>query len=228
MRWLALAQDWQPELVLLDAHMPDISGTEVCRRLSAHPQSAAVPVVLISALPSSGIELLALELGAAGFLSMPLDEGRLLACIQQHLPRPLQVAVPPAEAPPAPDLGTDADTDAGFNADPKPCLPIFDDDPSAVQAVHAALSRLQARFVFATDGQQALTMARQHRPAVILLDLYMLGLDGLDTLRELKADPELADQRQPAATAATALAPAPQRRLGLVGGAVNLQPGPRP
>lgn len=205
---LALARQWKPDLVLLDAHMPGISGTEVCRQLKADAQLAQVPVVIVSALQPPGVELLALELGAAAFLSKPVDEDSLLRCVREQLALTCETPVVPdltastpavsaAQAAQAAPLAHAAalQPSGAPHAAAEHCLLIVDDDPSAVQAVHAALANLPARFVFAMDGRQALAMARLHRPDIILLDLYMPGLDGLDTLRELKADPALADSQ---------------------------------
>jgi CheY-like chemotaxis protein len=44
-----LAHHLHPQLILLDVHLPDIDGREVCRRIKDHPDLAAIPVVLVSA-----------------------------------------------------------------------------------------------------------------------------------------------------------------------------------
>ncbi len=49
------------------------------------------------------------------------------------------------------------------------------------------------RVQTASDGAQALTLMRQERPAVVVSDVMMAGMDGLSMLRELRADPALAD-----------------------------------
>jgi DNA-binding NarL/FixJ family response regulator len=47
----------------------------------------------------------------------------------------------------------------------------------------------------AADGNTAVTLAREHRPDVVLMDVRMPGSDGLDATRRIVADPELADVR---------------------------------
>lgn len=174
---LALAAQTPPDLVLLDAQMPGVSGTEVCRRLKADPALSGVPVIFVTSLPEDGAALMSLELGAADVVAKPLDEARLLAAIRAQLPAVQALPLPPS---------------AGSEAAP-PCVLIVDDDPSAVQAIHAALSGLHARFVFATDGVAALRHAREQRPDLVLLDMYMPGLDGLEVLRQMRHDEGLAD-----------------------------------
>jgi DNA-binding NarL/FixJ family response regulator len=47
----------------------------------------------------------------------------------------------------------------------------------------------------AADGQQAVALAREHRPDIALVDIQMPGLDGIETTRQIAADPELAGVR---------------------------------
>lgn len=176
---LAIARDWRPQLVLLDAQMPGMSGTEVCRALKADPLLADCPVVFVTALDQAGVELMSLELGAAGFISKPLDPSVLLGTVRAQLRLPPATVATVATADSVATGGTDTGT---------PCLLIVDDDVSSVQAIHAALAPLNARFHFATDGRQALEMAARYRPDVVLLDIYMPGIDGLEVLRQIKAD----------------------------------------
>jgi CheY-like chemotaxis protein len=75
---LDLAAEHDPDLVLLDLHLPDMSGQEVLRRLRAQARTANVPVVVLSAdaRPSLIQELLARVVRA--FLTKPLDVRELL------------------------------------------------------------------------------------------------------------------------------------------------------
>jgi CheY-like chemotaxis protein len=75
---LDLAAEHNPDLVLLDLHLPDMPGQEVFRRLQANPRTAKVPVVILSAdaRPVLINELLAQ--GVRAFLTKPLDVRELL------------------------------------------------------------------------------------------------------------------------------------------------------
>lgn len=82
---LALAQREGPSLVLLDAMMPGLDGFEVCARLKADEATRAIPVIFISALDDSGAETRGLALGAADFVTKPINVAVLLARVQTHL-----------------------------------------------------------------------------------------------------------------------------------------------
>ena len=70
---------------------------------------------------------------------------------------------------------------------------VVDDDPAAQHIIGAQLTRDGYRLLYASSGQEALTMAREHRPDAITLDIMMPQIDGWGVLHMLKGDPELAD-----------------------------------
>lgn len=70
---LDLASRLSPHVVLLDVMMPGPDGIEVCRRLKAHPATAPIPVLLVSALSDRDDRLRGIEAGASDFLSKPID-----------------------------------------------------------------------------------------------------------------------------------------------------------
>jgi CheY-like chemotaxis protein len=75
---LDLAREHRPDLILLDKHLPDLSGGEVLQRLKAHPETRAVPVLVVSADATPGQMSRMRELGAAEYLTKPLDIARFL------------------------------------------------------------------------------------------------------------------------------------------------------
>jgi signal transduction histidine kinase len=78
-----LVQHHKPSLVLLDVHLPDINGLEVCKRLKAGPQASSIVVLQISASAVSGRQArLALDNGADGYLTEPLDPDVLVATVR--------------------------------------------------------------------------------------------------------------------------------------------------
>jgi two-component system response regulator (stage 0 sporulation protein F) len=62
---------------------------------------------------------------------------------------------------------------------------IVDDDPNQRALYEEELSDEGYRVVAAADGRQALSLAREHNPNLVVLDINMPGMDGLDTLSHL-------------------------------------------
>ncbi len=81
---LALASDHPPDLVVLDLGLPDIEGTEVCRRLRA---TSAVPIIILSARGNERDKVAALDLGADDYVTKPFGPEELLARIRVWLRR---------------------------------------------------------------------------------------------------------------------------------------------
>lgn len=71
-------------------------------------------------------------------------------------------------------------------------LLLCDDEPALRLLVRATLERDDYSIVEASDGDESLDLARRHRPDIVVLDMMMPGRSGLDVLRELRSDPELA------------------------------------
>ena len=74
-----------PDLILLDVMMPGIDGFETCRRLKANPQTAALPIIFMTALSDTVDKIKGLELGAVDYITKPFQHEEVLARIRLHL-----------------------------------------------------------------------------------------------------------------------------------------------
>src|SRR6202790_198210 len=82
---LRLAHDSAPDLILLDAEMPGMSGFELLKKLKAQSSLADVPVIFITSHNEAGFEVSALDMGAADFIAKPLRASRVLARVRAQL-----------------------------------------------------------------------------------------------------------------------------------------------
>ncbi len=72
-RGLALAVQSPPDLILLDVMMPVMDGFEACRRFKAEPTLKDIPVVFVTALHDIDSEMTGLALGAADYITKPIN-----------------------------------------------------------------------------------------------------------------------------------------------------------
>jgi len=79
------AQYTQPDLILLDVMMPEMDGFEVCRQLKANPETAAIPVIFMTALADVSNKSKGFELGAVDYITKPFHQEEVLMRIQLHL-----------------------------------------------------------------------------------------------------------------------------------------------
>jgi len=86
---LTLAKEHQPDAILLDIHLPDISGEQVLEELRKDPATASIPVVILSA-DATPHQIQRLQAaGAAAYLTKPIEIRQLLDVLAgQFIPAP--------------------------------------------------------------------------------------------------------------------------------------------
>jgi signal transduction histidine kinase/CheY-like chemotaxis protein len=157
---LALAREWHPDVVTLDVLIPRMDGWAVLTALKSDPELAEIPVIIVTVLADRGI---AVSLGAAEFLTKPVDRARLAATIRQHV------------------YGSGV-------------VLVVDDETESRQIARRHLDKLSWEVAEAADGAAALRWLLQNpRPAMILLDLVMPGLNGFAFLEEIAKHAEWRD-----------------------------------
>ena len=80
-----LARQHHPDLILLDIQLPDISGTDVARRLKADAQTQAIPVIAVTAFAMPGDRTKILDSGCDDYVSKPLNIREFLALVERHI-----------------------------------------------------------------------------------------------------------------------------------------------
>lgn len=82
---LRLASELAPDLILLDAEMPGLSGFQVLERLKADKALADVPVIFVTSHLEPALEVLGFEMGAADFIVKPVSPPLVLARVKTQL-----------------------------------------------------------------------------------------------------------------------------------------------
>jgi len=80
-------EKFHPDLVLMDLHMPGMSGTDVTTLIRAHPDFAHTPIVFLTGDPDPERQFEALEVGADDFLSKPIRPRHLMAAVHSRIKR---------------------------------------------------------------------------------------------------------------------------------------------
>ncbi|MEL6220988.1 MAG: response regulator, partial [Pseudomonadota bacterium] len=72
----------QPDIILLDVMMPGMDGFEACRVIKADPETAHIPIVMVTALDQQADRVAGLQAGADDFLTKPVEDVALFARVR--------------------------------------------------------------------------------------------------------------------------------------------------
>jgi len=82
---LRKALDEHPDLIILDVMLPDLDGYEVCRRLRQKPETANLPVLMLSAKSRQSDKYIGLSAGADDYMTKPFTPSEILAKVETLL-----------------------------------------------------------------------------------------------------------------------------------------------
>lgn len=84
---LELARKENPDLIVLDVMLPEMSGLEICQELHQNPVTKSIPIIMLSARADEVDRVLGLELGADDYVTKPFSPRELVARIKARLRR---------------------------------------------------------------------------------------------------------------------------------------------
>lgn len=176
----------QPDLVLLDLLMPQMDGFEAVRVMKEDPGIQNIPIIAFTALASGADRNKALEYGCQDIITKPIDPAQVIKTIQMNL-----AALNP-EKPVVSAVKRKTKMEFLITSRPHKVL-VVDDNAINVDLLKEALESMGQTVISAHTGEEALKLAQEEYPALILLDIMMPAMNGYVVLENLKANPETAD-----------------------------------
>lgn len=165
---LALFQGRRPQFTLLNLLMPEMSGIEVLKHIRKLDRQA--DVMILTAWGTPALEHEARQLGVTGFLSKRMMLNTVMSSRERILQRPDKTTT--AAAPSRKPEGTS--------------ILVVTATPMMHDVLAKAIAKLGHQVRHASSSTEALTLVDEETPALIILDMFMPGMHGIEVLRQLK------------------------------------------
>jgi DNA-binding response OmpR family regulator len=163
----ALAED-RFALMILDILLPDADGVDLLREIRETPAGANLPVMLLSTEGDVRERVRGLTTGANEFIGKPYDPAYVVAQTRELLRRT------------APSIGPR-----------RPEVLVIDDSPTFREELKEALELSSYQVFIADTGEEGLRVAADRRPAAIVVDGQLPGIDGATVIRRIRLDAAL-------------------------------------
>ena len=178
---IAVCEKGGCDIVLLDVMMPGMDGFEVCRRLRTGPDTAHLPIVLVTALDRSADRVRGLEAGADDFLTKPVDEVALVARVRSLARLKLIIDELRSRARHGAAAGfVESIETLRPDASDRGRVLLVDDQRSSFERIVKALSPHHDVIVTRTPSE-ALAMACEENVDLMIISLGLGAFDGLNS-----------------------------------------------
>jgi len=157
------AQQLRPDAITLDLSMPGGSGFEVLATLRSTPETAGIPIIVVSVVDQ---EKVGFALGATDYLVKPIRKQLLMETIRKYVPV----------------QGLD-DSE----------ILLVDDDAKTLEMLEETLRSAGYETQSVQSGARALEVLSSKIVSAVLLDLQMPGMDGFEFIRHVRAQETLKD-----------------------------------
>jgi CheY-like chemotaxis protein len=157
---LNLAQVRKPVAITLDIMLPDMEGWEILKRVKQDKDTKRIPAIVVSVVDNPD---LGAALGALDYLVKPHDGKELVQRLSKiNLER--------------------------LKGGGRTCVLVVDDEPANSAWLKRVLEPAGFEVTVAKTGQEAIEVARSSMPDVVVLDLVMPEVDGIDVVEALSGD----------------------------------------
>jgi DNA-binding response OmpR family regulator len=164
----------KPDLILLDIMLPGGGGVHALKNIRLIPDTAPIPVVVLTATTDEDVKQTILELGVQGYVNKPFEYetvSRTIAELLKNTSEELKAEEPEHV------LGK---------------ILVVDDDPDIVKLLSRQLAHEGYEAVVASDAYHAVQTILREKPDLIILDIMLPGGGGLHVLQKIRRVPGVA------------------------------------
>ncbi|MCX6716410.1 MAG: response regulator [Candidatus Taylorbacteria bacterium] len=195
---------WKPDLVLLDILLPTMNGFDILRNKQNNPEIADIPVIVVTNSGDQAEISRFVELGVREFLvKARFDPGEIVTHVNEVLRDPVRkkFAVPAKDSNAPVTMMSQSTTLAdSTNTVSKSQTTAFlqkkkimwvEDDRFLSDLISRKLFLLGCNVDYAETGEEAMLMVEKSMPDIILLDILLPGMTGIEVLEKIKANPKV-------------------------------------
>ncbi|TSA45184.1 MAG: response regulator [Deltaproteobacteria bacterium] len=160
----ALAADF--DLIISDVEMPKLDGFGLCEKLKGNPGTRGIPVIILSSLDTDNIIEKGFKVGAAAYVTKSEAKNELNGTIERVLEKSRFLR--------------------------SRLILVVDDSLTVRRLVTQALEEAGFQVMTAENGKQAMKRVQEHKPDLIISDINMPEMNGIEFCKRIHADPTLA------------------------------------
>ena len=185
---IAICEKGGCDIVLLDVKMPGMDGFEVCRRLRTAPETAHLPIVLLTALDRPADRVRGLESGADDFLTKPVDEIALVARVRSLVRLKFSIDELRGRAAHSAEAGMMGLAEAmALDGAERGLILLVDEERRSAERIVGALSP-HHEVIRMNEPGEALATAREEEIDLMIVGLGLGGFDGLRLCSRARSD----------------------------------------
>ena len=179
------------DAVILDYQMPELNGLEVAKRIRENPNTGNTPIIMLTSVDEASSSNQLRQLNVAGHLIKPAKASLLLETLIEALQKPMKIDSKPNSS--SADLSSIdtghreifAPTKQTTQPDGLDILIAEDNDINRI-VYQQILDRTDYRYKFAFNGRKAVDLYKDETPKIILMDVSMPVLNGLEATKEIR------------------------------------------
>lgn len=180
---VSMASSEQPDLILMDMSLPVMDGWEATQSIKSNPHTASIPIIALTAHAMVGDRDKAMAAGCDDYDTKPVELARLLQKIDALLATATQnkaIVSPPLPTAPLPVHIPQLSETTEHR------ILIVDDNEMNRDMLSRRLNRAGYAVLMAEDGEAGLSLIMEQSVDLILLDIMMPGISGLDVLQQIR------------------------------------------